>query len=63
MTKLNLIYVIIITIVVNALFVYVSYLTYNEFRLSILHIFFGLLPIVLFIKKSNPKKSKDAYTN
>ena len=60
MGKLNIIRVVIITIVVNAIFVYVSYLTYNEFRLSILHIIFGLLPVVSFLSIARLKKSKDS---
>ncbi len=59
MTKQSIIGVIIITILVNVGFIYVSYLTYHEFRLSILHIIIGLLPIVYFFSKSKIK-SKDS---
>lgn len=55
MGKLNIIGVILITIAVNLIFVYVSYVTYNEFRFSILHVIFGLLPLILFLRKSKSK--------
>jgi uncharacterized membrane protein len=53
MNKQNLIRTIIITLVVNAVFVYISYLTDKAFKLSTLHIFFGILPIVLYFRKVN----------
>jgi hypothetical protein len=59
MGKLNIIGVILITIVANVVFVYISYMLYNEFRLSIFQIFFGLLPLILYLRKSNGK-SKDS---
>lgn len=55
MTKQNILKIIIVTIIVNAIFVYVSYLTYGKFKLSFLHIFFGLLPLVLIIRRSKSK--------
>ena len=51
MGKLKIIRIIFLTIVVNSGFIYISYLTYGKFKLSILHIFFGALPLILFMRK------------
>ncbi len=55
MGKLNIFGVIALTIIVNAIFVFTSYLIYDKFKLSILHIIFGLLPLILLLRKKNPK--------
>jgi len=47
MGKINILKIIALTIIVNAIFVYVSYLTYGKFKLTFLHIFFGILPLIL----------------
>jgi hypothetical protein len=49
MANQNLIAVIILTIIVNAGMVYVSYLTYQEFRLSFFHVIIGSFPLVLYL--------------
>ncbi len=52
MSKQNILKTIIVTIIVNAIFVYVSYLSYGKFKLSILHIIFGLLPLILIRRRN-----------
>ncbi len=58
MQKPNLLTTILITAIVNAGFVYVSYLTAGKFKLSILHIIFGALPLVYYVKALKSKKLK-----
>ena len=58
MANQNLLAVIVITIIVNAGMVYVSYLTYQEFRLSFFHVIIGLFPLVLYLIRLIAKKRK-----
>jgi len=55
MGKLKIIGTIVLTIVVNTGFIYISYLTYGKFKLSFLHMVCGLLPLILFIQSKNKK--------
>lgn len=55
MERNNLLGVIVVTLIVNAGFIYVSYLTYHIFKLSILHIIFAIMPFTIYF---NNLKSK-----
>jgi hypothetical protein len=55
MKKSSIIFVLAQIIIVNAIFTMLSYQTNGAFKLSILHIIFGTLPLVLFFRNRKYK--------